>query len=112
MQLCWARSVGSCSSATINPEVGRIQGARLHLGKDTARGSAVIRRRCEKNQKWVVVISLDYAGPVRAFGRGLSLGRYHRKLSEQHLQTTIQPIPVLLEMAEASSSSYYSSCEI
>jgi len=56
----------------------------------------------KKNQKWVVVISLDYDGPVRAFGRGLSLGRYHRKLSEQHLQTTIQPIPVLLEMAEAS----------
>jgi hypothetical protein len=66
----------------------------------------------KKNQKWVIVISLDYAGPVRAFGRGLSLGRYHRKLSEQHLQTTIQPIPVLVEMAEASSSSSYSSCEV
>jgi hypothetical protein len=51
MQLCWARSVGSSSSATINPEVGRIQGARLHMGKDTARGSAVIRRRCEKEKE-------------------------------------------------------------
>jgi hypothetical protein len=66
----------------------------------------------KKKKKRLVVISLDYAGQVRAFGRGLSLGRYHRKLSEQHLQTTIQPIPVLLEMAEASSSSSYSSCEV
>jgi hypothetical protein len=66
----------------------------------------------KKNQKWVVIVSLDYAGPVRAFGRGLSLGRYHRKLSKQRLETTIQAISVLLEVAEASSSSSSSSCEV
>jgi hypothetical protein len=51
MQLCWARSAGACSSAIINTEVGRIQGARLHLGEGTARGSAVIRRRGEKKSE-------------------------------------------------------------